>query len=105
MLVHYVGDNSLAEDYSHGSTKTDTRFFTHTCPSVLRNLEKTTDLPSKVYKDTIANSSYKVQLQQTLQPRNTTQISNLQQKERQKLHISHDAFYNVHELAYNMDGL
>ena len=36
-------------------------------------------------------------------PRNPKQIKNLQAKERQATRLTHDALYNVHELAYDLD--
>lgn len=37
-------------------------------------------------------------------PRNKKQVSNMQAKGRQKLRLSHDALYNVHELAFDLDN-
>ena len=37
-------------------------------------------------------------------PHNFRQIKNLQYKERQKSRLTHDAIYNLHELAYDLDG-
>ena len=37
-------------------------------------------------------------------PRNPKQITNLQQKERQKSRLTHDGLYNLHELAYDLNG-
>lgn len=39
-----------------------------------------------------------------LKPRNCKQIANLQHKERQKFRLTHDALYNVHEVAYDLNG-
>ena len=41
--------------------------------------------------------------QPVLMPCNQKQIKNLQAKERQSVHLTHDALYNVHELAYDLD--
>ena len=38
-----------------------------------------------------------------LLPRNVKQIKNLQGKDRQSVHLTHDALYNVHELAYDLE--
>lgn len=37
-------------------------------------------------------------------PRNSKQIANIQYRERQKSRLSHDALYNLHEIAYDLDG-
>ena len=42
--------------------------------------------------------------QQVLMPRNIKQIKNLQAKDRQSVRLTHDALYNVHELAYDLEN-
>jgi len=42
--------------------------------------------------------------QPVLAPQNPKQFSNLQAKERQLIHFTHDALYNLHEIAYDLDG-
>ena len=37
-----------------------------------------------------------------MKPRNSKQIANLQQNERRKSQLTHDALYNLHELAYDL---
>ena len=37
-----------------------------------------------------------------MKPRNSKQIANLQQNERSKSQLTHDALYNLHELAYDL---
>ena len=104
ILIHYLGDETVAEDFPHGNSKSQNRNFTRTCPSVLKKLATVADLPSNVYKEVVANNNYPPELQPALLPRNSAQIANLQQRERQKLRLTHDALYNAHELAYDMDG-
>lgn len=41
--------------------------------------------------------------QPVLLPRNLKQVKNLQAKDRQSIRLSHDALYNVHELAYDLE--
>ncbi len=57
---------------------------------------------SVVYKRKIASSvtheHHSVQL-----PRNRKQVKNLQSRFRQRLRLSHDALYNLHELSYDND--
>ena len=43
-------------------------------------------------------------LNTSLYPRNTKQVSNMQARVRQKFRLIHDALYNLHELAYDLDG-
>jgi len=42
--------------------------------------------------------------QPVLAPRNPKQVSNLQAKERQLIHFTHDVLYNLHKIAYDLDG-
>ena len=37
-------------------------------------------------------------------PRNVKQIQNARAQKRQKFRLSHDALYNLHELAYDLNG-
>ena len=52
----------------------------------------------------IASASCPQQYQPVLTPRNTKQIRNLQMKHRQRFQLTHNALYNLHELAYDLDG-
>ena len=91
VLIHYVGDESVAVDFPHGTSKSGNHIYRRTCPSTLNQLVSFV-------------SSCSSQLPSSHLPRNTRQVINLQQKERQKVRLSHDALYNVHELAYDLDG-
>lgn len=106
VLIHYLGDESVLADFPHGNCKGDnSRNFRRTCPSVLANLSSAHDLPSNVYKNAISKplKDCPPALQAAYMPRNLRQIKNLQCKERQKCRLTHDAIYNLHELAYDLD--
>ncbi len=96
MLVHYIGDHSSATDFPHEGDQAHSR----TCPSVLRSLPLH-DVPSNVYRSEI---DCQPQHQPVLKPRNTKQISNMQAWERQKFRLTHDALFNLHDLADDLDG-
>ena len=102
-LVHYLGDHTSATDFPHGNASNRDQVHVRTCPSVLRNLP-VNDAPSNVYKNEVAKGDCQPQYQPVLKPRNTKQVSNMQARERQKFRLSHDALYNLHELAYDLDG-
>ena len=57
-LIHYVGDESLSVQRSHGNTKKNARVFVRTQPSVLEFLKRkvatSTENPHKIYKDIIS---------------------------------------------------
>ena len=59
--------------------------------------------PANIYKQIIQTSQCLPEEQPILMPRNPKQIKNLQAKERQATRLTHDALYNVHELAYDLD--
>ena len=98
VLLHYLGDESVAVDYPHGNCKGDSnQVFRCTCPSVLADLSSTHDLPSNVYKSAISKpmEDCPPALQATYMPRNLRQIKNLQYKERQKSRLTHDAIIQL----------
>ena len=96
-VIHYKGNHAVAEKYRDGKQQT--------CPSVLREWEKTEHSPSVVYKKNISNSHVIPQEYHSVYtPRNRKQISNLQARYRQRLRISHDALYNLHELSYDLQN-
>ena len=103
-LVHYLGDHTVASALPHGNSKSSTRSYMRTCPSVLHSIARSHDLPSTVYRKEIAGSSCHDQHQPVLKPRNTKQVANIQSKNRQKFRLSHDALYNLHELAFDLSG-
>lgn len=91
-LVHYKGDDSIVDHDLH----------VRTCPSVLRELQETIQSPSVVYKKSISSSLCSPQHQAVLIPRNSKQVSNMQSLQRQKIRLTHDAIYNLHELTYDI---
>ena len=104
-LIHYLGDEKTATVYPHGNSKcAQPKPFMRTCPSVLKSLSGTNELPSAVYKKAIAINDCRGDHQPVLKPRNCRQIANLQFKERQRLRLTHDALYNMHEVAYDLNG-
>ena len=102
VLIHYIGDESVAINFPHGHSKSENRIFHRTCPSVLTKLASVPDLPANVYKNSISSSACAPEFQSSHLPRNSRQVINLQQKERQKSRLTHDALYNLHELAYDL---
>ena len=93
VAIHYKGDDSVAAD---------SKSYLRTCPSVLRELEKSEVPPSVAYKRKVS-SSVIIEHQSVLLPRNSKQIKNLQSRQRQKMKISHDSLYNLHEIAYDLN--
>ena len=74
ILVHYIDDHSVAEDYLHGNSKQDAHNFFCTVPSYLKSLEEKVaiDRTNKVYKKEIAASTSNQYV-----PRNVQQVRNL----------------------------
>ena len=102
-LVHYLGDHTSVIDFPHGNSKRDEKMHVRTCPSVLKVISNV-DVPSNVYKKEIAKNDCLPEHQPVLKPKNVKQISNVQAQNRQKYRLTHDALYNIHELAFNLDG-
>ena len=71
---------------------------------MLKEVAHINDIPSNVYKKQISGDVCDPCLQPVLKPRNCKQVSNIQVKQRQTFHLTHDALYNVHELAYDLNG-
>ena len=104
VLVHYLGDESIAVGAPHGNAKSNDRIFYRTCPSVLKKIAEENESPENIYKKFISRSETPLHYQHSLLPRNMRQVVNTQQRERQKSRLSHDALYNMHELAYDLEG-
>ena len=85
-LIHYLGDESAANDFPHGNKKNDNRAHIRTCPSVLKELttkcNKSTT--SRVYKSAIT-SLPPVAHMPVLQPRNSKQVENIRMNQLQNL--------------------
>lgn len=105
VLVHYLGNERAAEEFSHGNSKLNERVHVRTCPSVLRRLDDKckTDTTAKVYKSEITQVPPASHVS-VLCPRNSKQVENIRFKQMQKRRISHDALYNMHELALDLPG-
>ena len=104
ILIHYIGDQSVACDFPHGNAKSSQNYH-RTLPSVLKRLSSEHDKPGTVYSNAVANSSICcTQHQPSVIPRNLKQIQNLQQKCRERTRLSQDDPYNVHELAYDLNS-
>lgn len=102
-LIHYLGDHTSIIDFPHGNSKHDERMHVRTCPSVLKAISNV-DVPSNVYKKEITKNDCLPEHQPVLKPKNVKQISNVQAKNRQNFRLTHDALYNIHELAFDLNG-
>ena len=60
--------------------------------------------PANVYKYLVSNPHCSPDLQPVLAPRDVKQIRNAQLLQRQASCLSHDALYNLHEMAYDTSG-
>lgn len=72
------------------------------CASVLKELQTSEVAPYVTYKRKIATSISSIEHQSVLLPKNVKQVKNLQSSQRQKMRISHDSLYNIHEIAYDL---
>ena len=92
-LIHYKGDEAVVQKHKK-----------QTCPSVRRKFEEKQESPSVVYKNCSTTSSVPPEYHSIFTPRNIKQVSNLQTRYRQRLRLSHDALYNLHELSYDLNS-
>ena len=104
-LIHYTGDHTTATQFAHGNSKLKgNKPYVRSCPSLFQKANEIQDVPSYVYKKMVAEVDCTNVHQSVLLPRDTTQIKNLQARNRRKLRLTHDSLYNLHELAYDLDG-
>ncbi len=101
VLIQYIGDEKTAIDGPHGNSRNGQVYY-RTCPSVLKKMSHNPNSAEKAYKEEISKAACPLQYQSILMPRNSEQIRNLQKKDRNKSRISHDAIYNLHEIAYDL---
>lgn len=103
VLIHYEGDHTIiAKPIPHGNSRSN-KPYVRTCPSVLAQIRDNKDsMPSNVYKSSLASSTVGPDHQAVLLPRNSKQVSNALMIERNKFRLTHDALYNLHELAYDL---
>lgn len=102
VLIHYIGDESVAVAAPHGNSTVSNRVFYRTCPSVLKAIASQSESPENIYKSLISKSEVPPQYQHTMVPRDRRQVVNIQQRQRQKSRLTRDALYNMHELAYDL---
>ena len=106
-LIQYLGNDLKAVDYSHGNSKAeDTKPYIRTCPSVIEEIKESdpSEYASAFYKKSLSTISGLSTSNPALQLQNMRQVINHKSLERQKTRLSHDELYNIHELAYDLDG-
>lgn len=101
IIIHYLGDETVAVDYPHGNAKTLTTAHQMTAPSVLHSLKMMDGTASAIYKKKGATGHHTRPGHAMLLPKNMKQIYNAQYCTRQKMRMTRDALYNLHEMAYD----
>jgi len=99
VLIKYTSDKT-AVPYPHGNSKCSKPYI-RTYPYVLKT---SVESPANVYKHLVSNLHCSPDLQPVLTPRNVKQICNAQSLQQQASRLSHDALYNLHEMAYDTSG-
>ena len=105
-LIHYMGDEKAAVDFSHRGAKSSDRCFIRTLPSYIhscKELVKSSNA-SLVYKKEVATPKCDPGYFPVCTPRNVKQLRNLHFKNLQETRISRDALYNLHRIAYDAAG-
>jgi hypothetical protein len=100
VVIHYLGDEGTAVDYPHGNAKSITASaHQKTAPSVLASLKQNDGTASEIYKKKV--QQYCPPGHTMLLPKNMKQVYNAQYNTRQKMRLTRDALYNLHEMAYD----
>ena len=106
-LIQYIGDDSQSAAYPHGNSKGEgSHSYIRTCPSVIQKIKDSdpSEFPSTFYKKSLSTTSCHSSLNPVLQIRNTRQVVNHKSIQRQKTRLTHDGLYNIHEIAFDLDG-
>ena len=103
ILIHYMGDESVAKGFSHGNSKEKATPHIRTCPSVLRAMESqcSSKCPQATYRAALT-SNVSPELASVLHPRNSKQAENLRHWYLSSKRLSQDSLYNLHYLAYDL---
>jgi hypothetical protein len=100
VLIEYVGDESVAGQFSHGnSAQPHGQPFSRTMPHVLTDIRSTSGAPQAIYRQLVTSADSNTP--DTAVPRNPEQVRNSVKTEKNRGRLSRDAIYNVHELAYD----
>ena len=90
-VVQYLGDETVATPFSHGNSRISYKPHTRTCPSVLKAMSSSDEVPSNTYKKAVTTTECGADLQPVLLHRNIKQVSSLQGRDKQKCRLTHDA--------------
>ena len=104
LLIQYLGNHECAIQYPPKNLKSGSHPHIRTCPLVLEKIADVKEYPTTVYQREVANTDSPCSSQAMLKPRNIKQVQNVHYKVKQKMRLSHDALYNLHELVYDLDG-
>ena len=96
-LVQFVGNDSLSVDFPHKNSKKGVPYV-RSAPSVLREVEASTDKPFKVYQNQVRNAPPDASTQNLRVPRCITQVRNAKQRFR-KDNKGTDSFTNLIRLS------
>ena len=105
-IIHYIGDQSLISQFPHRNANTSNRNFVRTCPSTMQKISKECKAhqANTVYKQEVSQASVTGSQAPTVLPHNLKQLQNLRFKHLKESRLSRDDLYNLHEIAYDIDG-
>jgi len=103
VLLHYIGDYNIGSQYPHGNSKGENaRPYIRTCPSVVQSISTIKDSPPMYTNVYSTDFNMLTKLATCLSTRNSQQVENIQVKQRQSFHLTHDTLYNLHKLANDL---
>ena len=103
-LVQFVGDESVSQDFPHGNAKHTKTNYHRSAPELLRDLEVSTDKPSKVYHQKVSQAPPDVSTHRFKVPRNVSQVRNSQHHFKKKTEGT-DSFSKLHLLSLEFEDI
>lgn len=100
ILIEYVGDDTAAAHFPHGSSKEVQRNYLRTQPHVLHDIRTATGSAQTIYRT--MNATPASDSMQSGLPRNTEQVRNVLKGHRNHSRFTHDALNNIHEVAFDI---
>ena len=101
LLVHYIGNEAEYQPEPHGNAHDSSRPYVRTCPSVLKHISTSQKGPIATYQKEVTRQ-VQPELEAVLKPRNLRQVQNTQHQERQSRRLTHDDYYNMMLVAFEL---
>lgn len=101
--IRYIGDSTIQVPFPHGNATSQKKLagsFVATRKSNREEMKSRLGLPTNIYKDLVCSAPKDLKTHVVVAARDIKQVHNFQTNERRKNLISHDAHYNLQNLAF-----